>query len=68
MTTVRTGADGRFEVRALPPETYFAIAVPHLQDGEWAEPENLDRLTAHATQFSLSQGGSTTVALRVRER
>lgn len=68
VTTVRTGTDGRFEVRALPPETYFAVAVPHLQDGEWAEPGNLDRLTAHATQFSLSEGGSTTVALRIGER
>lgn len=67
VTTVRTGADGKFEARALPVGTYFAIAVPDLQDGEWAEPDNLDRLAAHATRFMLSDGGTATIALRVRE-
>lgn len=67
VTTGRTGADGRFDGRTLPPGTYFAIAVPHLEDGEWAEADNLDRLTAHATRFTLPHGGSATVALRVRE-
>jgi len=64
---LRTGADGRFDVRALPPDTYFAIAVPHLQDGAWAEPDSLDRFAAYATPFRLSEAGSSTVALRVRE-
>jgi protocatechuate 3,4-dioxygenase beta subunit len=68
VTTVRTGADGRFEVRGLPPATYVAIAVPHLQDGEWAERDNLDDLAEPATRFTLSDSGSATVALRLRER
>jgi hypothetical protein len=67
VTAVRTGADGRFDVRALPPVAYFAVAVHHLQDGEWAEPDNLDRLAAVATRVMLPEGSSRTVALRVRE-
>jgi hypothetical protein len=67
LTAVRTGTGGRFEARALPTATYLAVAVHHLPDGEWAEPDNLDRLTAHATRFTLSEGGSATVALRVRQ-
>jgi len=68
VTTVRTRADGRFEARALPAATYFAIAVPHLEDGEWAEPEQLERMASRATRFTLADGESKTIAVRVQVR
>ena len=68
VTTVRPGADGRFEAHALPPATYFAIAVSHLQDGEWAEREQLERLASRAARFTLADGESKTIAVRLRVR
>lgn len=65
VTSARTGADGTFSVRALPAATYFAIAVPALADGEWAEPEQLERLVAHAIRFTLAPGESKTLGLKL---
>ena len=65
VTSTRAGADGAFTVRALPAATYFAVAVPSLVDGEWAEPEQLERLTTHATRFTLAPGESKTIAVRL---
>lgn len=67
VTTARTGAEGRFEIRGLPAASYLAIAVPALEDGEWAEPDHLDRVSAAATRVTLVKGESTTVALGARE-
>jgi hypothetical protein len=65
VATARTGADGNFTVRGLPPASYFAIAVPALVDGEWAEPEQLERMAARATRATLAEGESKTVGLRL---
>ena len=65
VTSTRAGDDGAFTVRALPAATYFAVAVPSLVDGEWAEPEQLERLTTHATRFTLAPGESKTIAIRL---
>jgi hypothetical protein len=67
VTTARSGAEGRFEIRGLPAASYLAIALPALEDGEWAEPDHLDRVSAAATRVTLVKGESTTVALRARE-
>lgn len=65
VATGRTGADGKFDVRALPAATYFAVAVPSLADGEWAEPEQLERMASRATRFTLAEGESKIIALRL---
>jgi protocatechuate 3,4-dioxygenase beta subunit len=65
VTSARTGADGTFRVRALPAATYFAIAVPALADGEWAEPDQLERLVAHAIRFTLAAGESKRLGLKL---
>ena len=66
VTSTRAGNDGAFTVHALPAATYLAVAVPSLVDGEWAAPEQLERLTTHATRFTLAPGESKRIALRVR--
>jgi hypothetical protein len=68
LTTVRTGPDGRFEVRGLPPGAYFAFAVPRLTDGEWAQPDQLERVAPHATRLTIGAGQSITIALRLQQR
>jgi protocatechuate 3,4-dioxygenase beta subunit len=54
---------GAFTFEALPAGDYFAVALDALVDGEWAEPENLARLTSQATRVSLGDGESKTVRL-----
>ena len=67
--TLKTGADGRFSVRGLPPhESYLAVAVDYLDDGETQDPEFLEGLREQATRFSVDYGESRSLALRVVER
>lgn len=64
----RTGPDGRFEIKGLPPAAYYAFAVPRLTDGEWAQPDQLEGRTAHATRVTIDAGQSINVALRLLDR
>jgi hypothetical protein len=59
----KPGGDGAFSVPALPAGNYFAVALTSAEAGEWAEPDNLDRLRAKATPFVLADGESKTLAL-----
>lgn len=68
LATVRTGPDGKFEVKGLPPGTYFAFAVPRLVDGEWAHPDQLERTAPRATRVTLADGQSIAIALRLIDR
>jgi hypothetical protein len=61
----RPEQDGRFKISNLPPGTYYAIAVPYLESGEWFDPELLERLKAHATRLTLDEGGTPTLDLRL---
>jgi hypothetical protein len=63
---VRTAADGTFRARGLPPhQSYLAVAVDYLDDGETQDPEFLDALRAHATRFSIDYGEARALALAV---
>jgi protocatechuate 3,4-dioxygenase beta subunit len=59
----RSSADGAFTVAALPAGDYFAVPLPSAEAGEWAEPDNLERLRAKATPFTLADRESKTVVL-----
>ena len=54
VVSAKPGADGAFTVTALPPGNYLAVALLSADAGEWAEPDNLDRLRAKATPFTLA--------------
>lgn len=58
---------GGFTVKGMPAGSYFAIAVTELPDGEWAEPETLEKWRIQATQFSISNGGSHTLRLPIHD-
>lgn len=66
VATARAGDDGTFRVDALPPARYLAVVVEEPVDGEWAEPDNLERLAKAAAAFTLSEGEHKTVNLTVR--
>jgi len=62
----RPDQDGRFQVKNLPAGGYYAIAVEYLAQGEWNDPDVLDRLKANATKFSLDEGETKTLDLKIK--
>jgi hypothetical protein len=61
----RPDQDGHFKVQNLPPGRYYAAAVDYLPQGEWGDPELLDRLKTQAKRFSLDDGGTETLDLKL---
>jgi hypothetical protein len=62
----RPDQEGRFQVKNLPAGGYYAIAVEYLAQGEWNDPEVLERLRANATTFSLGEGETKVLDLKLR--
>ena len=63
VVSTRPGADGVFTLSAMPPGNYLAVALTSAEAGEWAEPDNLDRLRAKATAFTLADRESKSLVL-----
>jgi hypothetical protein len=62
----RPNLEGRFQFKDLPAGGYYAIAIEYIAQGEWADPEVLERLKAKATKFSLDEAESRTLELTLR--
>ena len=65
VTSARVDGNGAFTLQALPPGRYFGIAVAELADGEWADPAYLETLEVRAVRFTLSEGESKQIGLRL---
>jgi Carboxypeptidase regulatory-like domain len=65
VTGVRPDQEGRFKVQNLPAGHYHAVAVDYLPQGEWGDPEILDRLRTKAQRFTLSEGAGQTLDLKL---
>jgi hypothetical protein len=66
---VRVDQNGVFRVRALPAgQRYLALAVDYLEQGEYQDPEFLQRMKARATSVSLSDGESKNLDLTLIQR
>lgn len=66
-SSARPDQDGRFKVNNLPPGGYYAVAVEYVASGEWNDPEWLERARTSATHFSLDDGASTTLTLKLSQ-
>jgi hypothetical protein len=64
----RPDQDGRFRIRSLPAGEYYAIAVEYLAQGEWNDPEVLDRLKGKATRVTLGEGESKALQLKIQQQ
>ena len=54
-----SGADGRFDVRGLPPGDYLVVAQEFLEANAWNDPAVLRRLKEQALALSLGAGVTT---------
>jgi len=67
--TGRADQQGQFRITALPPDDhYLAVAVDYLEDGEGADPQFLDQIKGRATPFSLTDGESKSLDLKIVNR
>ena len=64
----RTDEQGTFRVTGLPPERYLAVAVDFVEDGEWTDPEFLERIRPDAAGFSLADAETRTLDVRLLRR
>lgn len=65
VTGVRPDQQGRFQVRNLPAGGYYAIAVDYMPQGEWGDPEVLQRIKDKASKFSLDEGERKSLDLKL---
>jgi hypothetical protein len=65
VVSARADQQGQFKVSELPPGAYFAIAVEYVPQGEWRDPAWLERASKNATRFSLDEGATRTLSLKL---
>jgi hypothetical protein len=62
----RPDQEGRFRIRALPAGRYYAIALDSVDPNESGDPEFLDRIRSRATMFSLTDGETKAIDLKIQ--
>lgn len=65
VASARPNQDGRFQIRNLPAGAYYVIAVEYIAQGDWNDPDVLERLRARATRFTLADGEVQTLDLKL---
>ena len=65
IVSARPNQQGRYQIKNLPPGSYYAVALSYIAQGEWNDPEVLARLKANATRFSLGEGEAQTLDLKL---
>lgn len=68
VTGTRPDQDGRFKIANMPAGNYLAVALDYVPNGEWGDPEILDRLKSRAKRFTLDDGGSQTLDLKITDK
>ncbi len=67
--TARADQQGQFRIKALPSDDrYLAVAVDYLEDGEGGDPQFLEQIKSRATRFSLADGESKALDLKLVNR
>ena len=61
----RPDQQGRWQLKAMPPGEYYAIALEYMEADAWHDPEFLESLRRHATRVTVGEGSSPAVALRL---
>jgi hypothetical protein len=64
VAATRPDRDNRFRTRLLAGD-YYAIVVDDVEVGEWSDPEYLGRIRERATPFSIGEGETKSVELKL---
>ena len=67
IASARPTQEGRFQVKNLPTGTYYVVALEYIAQGDWNDPEVLERLKARATRFSLDEGEVENLNLKLEQ-
>lgn len=65
IASARPSQAGRFQVKNLPEGSYYAVALEYIPQGDWLDPEVLDRLKSRAQRFTLAEGEVRTLDLKL---
>jgi hypothetical protein len=65
IASARPNQEGRFQVKNLPAGSYYAVALDYIAQGDWNDPDVLDRLKTRATRFSLAEGEARNLDLKL---
>jgi hypothetical protein len=61
----RPNQEGRFQVKSLPPGSYYIVALEYIPTGDWFDPDVLERLKSKATRVAIEEGAVETLDLRL---
>ena len=66
MRSLRPDTNGRYNIKSLPPrDDYLIIAVQNLEPGQGSDPEFLTRAREEAKPFSLNEGETKAVDIKL---
>ena len=65
MASARADEQGQFKITDLPAGSYFAIAVEYVDEGEWRDPDWLAHASRTASKFTLDEGGTAALDLKL---
>jgi hypothetical protein len=63
--TARPDQQGNYEIKGLPAGDYLAVALDYVQDLSWNDPEYLEALRRDAQKFTLADGASHALSLKI---
>jgi protocatechuate 3,4-dioxygenase beta subunit len=63
--SARPDQQGQYQIKGLPPGEYLAVAVDYVQEGMWNDPDYLESLRRYSQKFTLLDGTSQAVALKL---
>lgn len=64
--TLRPDTNGRYSIKSLPPlEDYLVVAVQNLESGQRSDPDFLTRAKEEAQSFSLNEGETKAVDIKL---
>jgi hypothetical protein len=61
----RADQDGRFKIRPLRAGSYYVVAVDYVEQGQWLDPEYLERLRPSATRMTIGDAETKSIDLKV---
>ncbi len=63
--SARPDQQGRYQIKGLPPGEYLAVALEYVQEGTWNDPEYLESIRRYGQKFTLGEGASQSLALKL---